>query len=406
LKPTPKPSPSRLLPCLCAFALCAPPAALAATAEPALRLDPALTPPAAEFPADERALLRVEYQAAQARDAEADVLGDILQRVRNINGMINDLHGIVTTWPIAGSAAPVPVRNAAADIAPPPAEEAGATVPEMAIRAAMAAVIVFLFWLLGRRHFGKSRRLAAAAAATPTVMPENEAPAEKSMASPAPAAEPIHALVAHPVAEPPAMPQPEAVPAPQPAKAAHDQVVVLHDQTLVLDALDFHLPETDAAQPATDAAPAPEPDAGPDQSIELAEIMVSMGLAQGAADALTERIRANPKRALYHWLKLLEIYRRSQRKEDFERAAQELRQTFNVQPAAWGGAIGSFSIEDFPHLSNKLQKLWPRPECAAFLGHLLEDNRGGTRNGLPQCVAEEILLLEQMLGTETLAAAA
>ena len=46
------------------------------------------------------------------------------------------------------------------------------------------------------------------------------------------------------------------------------------------------------------------------QSIELAEIMVSMGLAQGAADALTERIRVNPKRALYHWLKLLEVYRR------------------------------------------------------------------------------------------------
>ena len=89
-----------------------------------------------------------------------------------------------------------------------------------------------------------------------------------------------------------------------------------------------------------------------------------------------------------------------------QRTALELRQTFNVQPVAWGGATGRFSIEDFPHLSTRLQELWPTPACAGFLAHLLEDNRGGTRNGLPQCVAEEILLLEQILGSEAVAAAA
>lgn len=410
--------PARALRCAGALILCLPLAAQAATREPALRLDPALTSPADDFPAEERALLRVEYQAAQAQADEADVLGDILLRVRNINGMINDIHGIVATWPVAGTAGPAsattgaPARSeAAARTAPlPPADESAATVPELAIRAAMAAVIIFLFWLLGKGHLAR-RRLAAAAAAkaaaAPTVLPEHDAEA----AMPPAAQEAGHAALEH---HEPATHHFQAATAvevhhnpstPTPA-AASPVAEPDHDQTVVLEALDFDLPVTPSQPAAANEASAPDVVAGTDQSIELAEIMLSMGLAQGAAEALTEHIRANPKHALYHWLKLLEVYRRSQMKEDFERAAGELRQAFNVQPVAWGGTAGSFSIEDFPHLSARLQELWPTPACAEFLAHLLEDNRGGTRNGLPQCVAEEILLLEKMLGVEKLAAAA
>jgi hypothetical protein len=158
-------------------------------------------------------------------------------------------------------------------------------------------------------------------------------------------------------------------------------------------------------QPAAEPTP-PDFDAHADQSLELAEIMVSMGLAQGAADALNERIRNNPRRALFQWLKLLEVYRRAQMQDDFERAAKELRQAFNVQPAGWVAGPGSISIEDFPHLADRLLQLWPTPECTAFLNGLLEDNRGGTRNGLPQSVAEEILLLEQILNAEAAASPA
>ncbi|RLJ63704.1 hypothetical protein [Sulfurisoma sediminicola] len=403
-------SPARVLLTACALMLCPPLAAHATTREQPLRLDPALTSPAEDFPPDERALLRVEYQAAQARAAEADVLGDILLRVRNINGMINDIHGIVAAWPIAGApSAAAPTRSeAVARAAPLQADDdMSATVPEMTVRALMAAVIVFLFWLLGRRHFAERRRLAALAApspaATPTVIPEDEA----AVALPPPARRSRQtgqeADPGHPLAAAAAVQAQPAVPAPPAAAVAADPAP---DQTVVLDALEFELPDIPSPPAAANEASAPNVAAGADQSIELAEIMVSMGLAQGAADALTERIRVNPKRALYHWLKLLEVYRRSQMKEDFERTAQELRQTFNVQPAGWGGATGSFSIEDFPHLSARLQELWPTPACGEFLAHLLEDNRGGQRNGLPQCVAEEILMLEQMLATEAVARAA
>jgi hypothetical protein len=270
----------------------------------------------------------------------------------------------------------------------------------------MAAVIVFLFWLLGRRHFAERRRLAAAQApsiaATPTVIPEDDA----AVAMPPPAqgsGQTAHATdPGHPKAATTSRQAHPASPAP-PALAPAAAAAPAADPPVILEALDFELPDIPSPPAAANEPPAPDVESHTDQSIELAEIMVSMGLAQGAADALTERIRVNPKRALYHWLKLLDVYRRSQMKEDFERAAGELRQTFNVQPAGWGGATGSFSIEDFPHLSARLQELWPTPACGEFLAHLLEDNRGGQRNGLPQCVAEEILLLEQMLATEAVA---
>jgi hypothetical protein len=207
---------------------------------------------------------------------------------------------------------------------------------------------------------------------------------------------PIGATSPHSAASGSALPEPHHVAAPATVMAA---------KTITAEPAPLEF-EFVAPVPAADAVkePAsPRLDTSTDQSLELAEIMVSMGLAQGAADTLTERIRDNPRRALFHWLKLLDVYRHAQMKDDFERAAQELRQAFNVQPAGWVAGPGGISIEDFPHLVDKLLALWPTPECAAFLDGLLADNRGGTRNGLPQSVAEEILLLERILTAEAAA---
>ena len=42
--------------------------------------------------------------------------------------------------------------------------------------------------------------------------------------------------------------------------------------------------------------------------------------------------------------------------------------------------------------------LWPQPgACIDYLRQLLEDNRDGMRNGFPQPVAEEIILLVAIL---------
>lgn len=145
---------------------------------------------------------------------------------------------------------------------------------------------------------------------------------------------------------------------------------------------------------ARSESPTTTPDTG-DQALELAEIMLSMGLGHGAAQTLVEQIQRQPKQGLRHWLKLLEIYRRNGQQAEFERSAEELRRYFNVRPEDWRAPTGSRgpSIEDFPHIVDRLVALWGKPQCRDYIEHLLLDNRGGTRTGFPQAVAEELLLL-------------
>ena len=137
-------------------------------------------------------------------------------------------------------------------------------------------------------------------------------------------------------------------------------------------------------------------------AIELANIMATMGLADSAAEALETHIRENPHDSLPHWLKLLELHRASGNRTEFERAANEMRQFFNVQTDEWGQETlgGRSSIEAYPHLRTQLTRQWRQPECAAFLGSLLTDTREGTRAGFPVGVAEEILLLVALLNSE------
>jgi hypothetical protein len=146
---------------------------------------------------------------------------------------------------------------------------------------------------------------------------------------------------------------------------------------------------------------APAPSSQSDQALELAEIMLAMGLGSGAAQTLAEQIQNEPKQALRHWLKLLEIYRKNGQQEEFERSAEELRQHFNVQPEDWkAGAETYRGLESFPHIAKRLTELWRKPDCLVYMQNLLDDNRGGARAGFPQTVAEELLLLTGMLKSE------
>lgn len=158
-----------------------------------------------------------------------------------------------------------------------------------------------------------------------------------------------------------------------------------------------------ATSPTREEAPVAKHAATPpgiDQALELAEIMIAMGLTEGAARTLVEQIKVDPKRALPHWLKLLDIYRKSGMKDQFEHSAHQLQSQFNVRAAEWkaAGQAGTMeSLEAYDRIISRVQALWPTPECGEFLTSLLEDNRAGTRAGFPQPAAEEILLLLSML---------
>ena len=133
---------------------------------------------------------------------------------------------------------------------------------------------------------------------------------------------------------------------------------------------------------------------------QMADTMMAIGLNESAARSLENHIRNHPRRALSHWLRLLDLYRQSGLRAEFDQAAERLNRQYNVALAEWQEPANdemADSLERFPHIRARLSALWPGHEAATYLQHLLDDNRDGTRLGFTRAVTEEILLLQAVL---------
>jgi len=138
-----------------------------------------------------------------------------------------------------------------------------------------------------------------------------------------------------------------------------------------------------------------------DSALELAEIMMSFGRTQGAAETLADYIRSNPRQAVKPWLKLLEVYHVAGMRTEFELLTRQLNKTFNVRLIGWEDfptlRATPESIEQLEHINQRLQELWGTPDAQAYIHQILRDNRNGTRQGFPLAVVEEFLLLLAIL---------
>lgn len=298
------------------------------------------------------------------------LIDGILASLTHIDRLVGEIQQMVIQLPDLGQP-PRPVAAVVPTVAaqPPAAEPASQPLGGWAPQLAGAGLLALLaFWLGRQRGLARSTEVA--------VFPETE-PGSGGSVQPTTAPAPL----------PPAAPAARretapAAPAPAPRVPAMPAPAVL---------------PAAAAIPSTPQEQPPPLDQS-DQALELADIMLSMGLGQGAMQTLTEQIRNEPKHALRHWLKLLDIYRKNGQQQEFERSAEELRQHFNVHPEDWQAAPGTKrSIEEFPHIARRLTELWGKPDCLVYMRNLLDDNRGGSRSGFPQAVAEELLLLNAVM---------
>ncbi|MDQ5960254.1 MAG: hypothetical protein QG592_1336, partial [Pseudomonadota bacterium] len=164
------------------------------------------------------------------------------------------------------------------------------------------------------------------------------------------------------------------------------------------------------AMPAIPAIPAEAAVADANPVMELAEIMLSFGRIQGAAQTLQEYIEANPKEALQPWVKLLDIYRTGDMHAEFDALAHKLNKNFNVEVQHWEAQAvplaeteteeqlpKATTLEELPHICAQLVARWVLPDCLDYLHQLLRDNRGGQRSGFTLPVVQEILLLIDIL---------
>ena len=412
---------------LSALTLLASSVAAASTPEPALRRSEELDiRRLGRVSDDERAALRVTWRAAQTGAEEARSVEEMLDSLRRMEATVGEIGRLVRDIPAPASVvAPVAVK---------PPEPADHRLRWVLAAAALLALLA-LWWF---RRQGSVEQPEAALALSPEASPDPTAsvlaplpamaaPAETATTSKPPPSMPVRGepVSETPGATPPVEPYLSTVvikppPAAPPAPAADLErtmsVAAAARATAPpppakTAAIDFSLEDADpeVLARANARVPVPRTSTHPrvperrqqlsvEPTLQLAEIMLSMGLEEGAAKALVEYVEAHPGEAVYHWLKLLGIYRDRGHRKDFEETAAKLRKHFNIQAADSPSAGDAPTLESFPRVAQQVQQIWARPEeCIAYLRHLLKDNRDGERMGFPQPVAEEFLLLIEVL---------
>ncbi|MDI1309028.1 MAG: hypothetical protein PSV17_06285 [Methylotenera sp.] len=146
-----------------------------------------------------------------------------------------------------------------------------------------------------------------------------------------------------------------------------------------------------------------------DLVLEQARIYVSVDRDKEAILILKAQIQSAPKASLNHCLALLEIYRKTNQKEEFLESAHQLHQLFNVVQPTWDNipllSVVASSLLEFPHITEFLTKLWAKCdnslekliETKSYLDNLLLDNRDSERGGFGLEVLLEIKLLRNIL---------
>ncbi len=82
--------------------------------------------------------------------------------------------------------------------------------------------------------------------------------------------------------------------------------------------------------------------------VELAEIMLSFGRVQGAAETLALHIEENSPDNIKHWIALLDLYRRGNMQDDFEAFAPKVRARFNLEIPSWDASTTPISGLECP----------------------------------------------------------
>jgi len=326
----------------------------------------------------QRELLRLEFSVLQTVNDSTRTPAEILATLRRLDPSPetlpapNALSEAHTTAPASATARP------ALPSAPPAPDEN--RFQFLGLAAALLALIGALFWyrrrqaMLAKKARERSQRI------------KSPPPSRHHME--------LEALERSMFAEPPPakhQAQPSAVPAPTPPPV-----------------LTTRIEEHETINPV----------------MELADIMLSFGRVNGAAQALREFIDQNPQQALQPWIRLLDVYRLAGMRSDFERIATELNRHFNVEiqrwdsspadpaaadappgaapdeplPIAWVTTTLEYrGIEDLGHISEQVVHLWPTETCRNYLDHLLRDNRGGQRGGFSLPVVDDLLFLIELL---------
>ena len=126
---------------------------------------------------------------------------------------------------------------------------------------------------------------------------------------------------------------------------------------------------------------------------QQAEFFVVLGQDDAAIDLLVEHLRHTGGGSPLPYLKLMEIHRRRDERNDYERTRARFNHRFNAYAPEWEVDLQSGrALEDYPGVVPRLQGVWPRPlDSMAELEALLFRKSRGELFDLP--AYREVLFL-------------
>ncbi|MDE2457529.1 MAG: hypothetical protein KGL43_28385, partial [Burkholderiales bacterium] len=126
---------------------------------------------------------------------------------------------------------------------------------------------------------------------------------------------------------------------------------------------------------------------------QQAEFFIVLGQDEAAIDLLIEHVRSTGGSSPLPYLKLLEIYRRRNEREAYERMRARFNHRFNAYAPAWEVDLQhGLALDDYPSVTPRLQQVWARPlDAMAELEALLFRKSRGELFDLP--AYREVLFL-------------
>jgi hypothetical protein len=106
---------------------------------------------------------------------------------------------------------------------------------------------------------------------------------------------------------------------------------------------------------------------------QQADFFIALGQEDAAIDLLMSHLRGTGGLSPLPYTKLLEIYRRQNDREAYERIRARFNRRFNAYAPDWdAGPLSGRALEDYPEVAGHLQALWPSPlDAMAMLEAML-----------------------------------
>lgn len=138
------------------------------------------------------------------------------------------------------------------------------------------------------------------------------------------------------------------------------------------------------------------------QVTDEAQVYADLGRTNEAIEILAHHIDSvdGDRPSPAPWLMMFDLFRKANRRVDYDRLAPKFRKLFNGRLPEWDDYGRELALDDgleaFPHLVSRIERDWGTAEVRPFLDELLYDNRGGSRLGFSLPAYRDLLLLLQV----------